>query len=301
MKEKNSQSSKFFNIISFPEKIGVLFLVLCIIIICLIETTIIIFVIPDIDYSYEPEYEEVLYYDHINPYIRSITGYYDDDENDIYSSMTVTFCYFGKDTAHKATNTLGSFTIVDDNDEIYYVGDITRSTSTSYSATCIPLSRLSTTLSGIKRFYGKVEYDKVINGVNEGSDIIYFKEDVISIDDINLNKIEFSNIDEINYVIKNYSVTTTKSETKTTIKNRIDIISNLKEEFHMDYQLFGIDSKGNSYDLIGYYNYNKNYSLLLNHETTVPNNLEFKYYVAVFKIVSENEGTKTIYIKKTIE
>lgn len=301
MKEKTSDSNKLYKIISFPEKIGVLFLVLCIILTFVIDATIALFAIPKVDYSYEPDYTETKFYDWINPYIRSVTGYHKNNDGEVYSSMTVTFCYFGKDSAHKATNTIGSFTVVDDNDEVYYVGDLAPSTSSSYSATCCPLSRLSTTLEGIKRFYGKVEYDKVMNGVNQGSDIIYFREDVIQLDSKKLNEIEYSDISVFENIIKNYNITTDVAEEETTIKSRIDLYSGVEEEYHMDYQLFGVDQKGKTYDLIGYYNFAKNYSLILNHDTTIPNELKFEYYVAVFKISIQNGEERTIYIKKNIE
>ena len=247
-----------------------------------------------------PSYEEHIEYAWMNPYIRSLTGYFEDDEGEIYSSMTATFCYYGVDTNHKATKTIGSYTIIDDKGDIYYVGDLERSSTTSYSTTSTPLSRLSKSLTGIKTFYGKVEYDQMYGGEFQKREILTFKEDVIEIKDKEIKGLSFGTHEDIAKALNNYSVEETKDGNKKKITNRFEFISNVEYKYHIDYQLFGVDENGKVYDLIGVYNFTNNYSKYLNLETRYPEKLEFKYFIGIFKIIINGEST-TIYLKENIE
>lgn len=294
--EKRNKGT-LLEILTFPEKLGTLAIYLLIALLLVADTFLIVFAVPKVDYTYVPTYVERKEYDWMNPYIRSITGYYEDEEGKVYSSMTVTCCYFGIDINHKATNTLGSFTIIDENDEIYYVGDIVRSTSTSYSTTSTPLSRLSKSISGIKTFYGKVEYDQMLGGEKQKTDVICFKEDVIELNSKNLKNLNYGTVNDISAIIAKYNVVTKNENNKTKIENKFDFVSN--SEYHFDYQLFAIDKKGNTYDLIGVYNFSSNYSRYLSLDTKMPEQVEIDYYVGVFKTTINNEE-KTIYIKKIV-
>ena len=291
------KNNVLFNILTFPEKLGTLIIYLLIAILIIGDVFLIVFAVPKVDYTYLPSYEERTEYDWMNPYIRSITGYYEDEDGNVYSSMTVTCCYFGIDISHKATKTLGSFTVVDENGEIYYVGDLSRSTSTSYSTTSTPLSRLSKSLTGIKTFYGKVEYDQMLNGEKQKSDVICFKEDVIELNKKDVKELNYSSLDEISTIISKYNVVTTTENNKTKIASKFDFVGNT--DYHFDYQLFAVDKKGNTYDLIGVYNFSNNYSRYLSLDTKMPEQVEIDYYVGVFKTNINNEE-KTIYIKKIV-
>ena len=238
------KSNVLFNILTFPEKLGTLIIYLLIAILIIGDVFLIVFAVPKVDYTYVPSYEERTEYDWMNPYIRSITGYYEDEDGKVYSSMTVTCCYFGIDISHKATNTLGSFTVVDENGEIYYVGDLSRSTATSYSTTSTPLSRLSKSLTGIKTFYGKVEYDQMLNGEKQKSDVICFKEDVIELNKKDVKELNYSSLDKISTIISKYNVVTTTENNKTKIASKFDFVGNT--DYHFDYQLFAVDKKGNT-------------------------------------------------------
>ena len=294
---EKSNKGVLFKILTFPEKLGTLVIYLLIALLLIGDAFLIVFAVPKVDYTYVPTYVERKEYDWMNPYIRSITGYYEDEDGKVYSSMTVTCCYFGVDINHKATKTLGSFTIVDENDEIYYVGDIVKSTSTSYSTTSTPLSRLSKSLSGIKTIYGKVEYDQMLGGEKQKSDVICFKEDVIDLSSKSLKNINFGSNEDISEIISKYSVVTKNENNKTKIENKFDFVGN--KEYHFDYQLFAVDKKGKTYDLIGIYNFSNNYSRYLSLDTKMPEKVEIDYYVGVFKTTINNEE-KTIYIKKLV-
>lgn len=290
----------FYRIFTFPEKIAVFFIFIFVAILFVTDVLVIIFAMPKVDYTYLPDYEEKTAYDWMNPYVRLVTGYYEDEDGDIYSSMTATFCYFGMDTARKAKNTLGSFTIVDENGDIYYVGDLDKNTRESYSTTTTPLSRLSKSLSGIKTIYGKVEYDRMLSGVVEGNEVIYFREDMINLTQKDIKDIVYNSEEELSNVIESYKITTSLDGDKTKIVNRIDFVKGTEYSFHIDYQMFGVDKDGKTYDLIGFYNYTKNYSNYVNLDTKVPTKVEFEYYIGVFKVIVAGEQ-KTIYIKKAAE
>ena len=296
--EKSKKNSVIYDIITFPEKLSSILIILLAAVLVFLDSLIIVFAVPKVDYTYLPNYEERTEYDWMNPYARVITGYFVDDENEIYSSMTVTFCYFGVDVDHKATRTIGSFTIVDDKDEIYYVGDLSRSTNTSYSTTSTPLSRLSKPLSGIKAIYGKVEYDQMMGGVKNKTDVICFKEEMIDINKKEIKEISYSNQESIEKIISTFDILTSAESGKTKITNKFEFKGNLEFKYHLDYQLFGIDKNGNVLDLIGIYNFSNNYSRYLSLDTRVPENVEFDYYIGVFKLI-EGQEEKTIYIKKT--
>lgn len=287
----------FYNVLTFPEKLNVFWIYVFIVLLTVVDTLIILFVVPKVDYSYIPSYEERKEYDWMNPYIRAITNYYEDDNNEIYSSMTATFCYFGVDVNHKATKTIGTFTIIDDDNEIYYVGDLEKSTTTSYSTTSTPLSRLSKTISGIKTIYGKVEYNKIMSGEQQGSDVIMFKEDFLQISSSGINKLDYSSENDIANVFEKFLVSTETENNKTKITNKIDLAINVDLKYHFDYQLFGVDKNDKIYDLIGIYNFSNNYSRYINLDTRVPQRIEFSYYIAMFKITINNEE-KIIYIRK---
>lgn len=296
--EKQKKSNVFYKIITFPEKLSTLFIYLFVIILTAIDVLVVVLLVPKVDYSYIPTYEEKTEYDWMNPYIRSITGYYEGDEGEVYSSMTVTFCYFGIDTNHKATKTLGSFTIIDDKGEIHYAGDLAKSTSVSYSTTSTPLSRLSKNLTGIKTIYGKVEYDKMFGGENQGSDVLLFREDMIALTKNELKDVTYGIEDEIKAIFDKYEISVEKDSDKVKIINKIDFVASPDYKYHFDYQLFGVDEKGNTYDLIGIYNFSNNYSRYLSLDTKVPEQMSFSYYVSVFKIKINGEE-KVIYLRKS--
>lgn len=295
--EKEKKQNVLYKIITFPEKMSTLVIYLIIAILFVAEIIVALFALPKVDYTYLPDYQERTDYNWINPYIRSITNYYEDDNGDVYSSMTATICYFGIDSNHKATNTLGSFTVIDENDVIYYAGDLERSTRETYSTTTTPLSRLSKSLTGIKTYYGKVEYDQMYSGVNQGTDIIYFKEDVINLSKDDLKNINYSDDSALSEAITGFSITSSLESGKTKITSRLDFVSGADYTYHFDYQLFGVDKNGKTYDLIGIYNFSNNYSRYVSLDTKVPTKIEFEYFVGVFKIKVEGKET-IVYIKK---
>ena len=295
--EKQKKSNVFYKIITFPEKLSTMLLYLFILALTVIDVLVIVFFVPRVDYSYIPSYEEKTEYDWMNPYIRSITGYYEDDKGEVYSSMTVTFCYFGIDVNHKATKTLGSFTIIDDNNEIHYVGDLEKSTSVSYSTTSTPLSRLSKSLTGIKTIFGKVEYDKMLSGESQGSDVLLFREDMIELTKKEINNLSYDNEEDIKVIFDKFEISLESDSDKTKIINKIDFVANPEYMYHFDYQLFGVDEKNELYDLIGIYNFSNNYSRYLSLDTRVPEQVKFNYFIGVFKIVINGEE-KIIYIRK---
>ena len=294
---EKKETTKFYKIITFPEQLSNLLLVIFAIILIVFDTLVVLFIVPKVDYTYLPNYSERLEYDWMNPYVRSITGYYEDDNNEVYSSMTVTFCYFGVDTNHKATRTIGSFTVIDENDDIYYVGDLSRSTNTTYSTTSTPLSRLSKPLSGIKTFYGKVEYDQMMGGEKRGTDVIYFKEETIDLDKKKVKSLSFCDESEIESVISVYNIIEKDEDDKLKITNKFEFKGNLEFNYHLDYQLFGVDKSGSTYDLIGIYNFTNNYSKYLSLDTRIPKKIEIDYYIGVFKIIIGQEE-KVLYIRK---
>ena len=295
MKEnKNEKINSFF---AFPEKLSSLLLVLFVAVMAMIDTLVIVFLVPKVDYTYLPNYEERLEYDWMNPYFRAITNYYEDDNKEVYSSMTVTFCYFGIDTNHKATRTIGSFTVVDENNDIYYVGDLNRSTNITYSTTSTPLSRLSKPLSGIKTIYGKVEYDQMMNGEKQKEDIIYMREDLMNFTKKDIESFNYSDEEEIKNIIESYELIIKNENGKNKITNKFEFKGNLEFKFHIDYQLFCVDKQGCTYDLIGIYNFTNNYSRFLSLDTKIPEQVDIDFFFGVFKIV-DNTGEKTIYIRK---
>ena len=295
--EKSKKRNTIFNILTFPEKLSSILIILFGVVLAFLDSLIIVFVVPKVDYTYLPSYEERTDYDWMNPYARVITGYFLDDNEELYSSMTVTFCYFGVDVDHKATRTIGSFTIVDDKGDIYYVGDLTRSTNTSYSTTSTPLSRLSKSLSGIRKIYGKVEYDQMMGGVKSKTDVICFKEEMIDIDNKDIKSITFGDEASIEKIISTFDVLMGEESGKTKITNKFEFKGNLEFKYHLDYQLFGVDKEGNILDLIGIYNFSNNYSRYLSLDTRVPEKVEFDYFISIFKII-EGQEEKVIYIKK---
>ena len=297
--KNNGKTSFIYKFLTFPEKLGMIFIYLIVIVLIIIDALLIVFAVPKVDYTYVPDYEETLTYEWMNPYVRSITGYYEDEDKNIYSSMTATFCYFGVDVSHKAKDTLGSFTIIDDKGDIYYVGDLTKNTSTTYSTTTTPLSRLSKALTGIKTIYGKVEFNRMLNGVSQGNEVLYFKEDIIELNKKDLENIGFSSEEDIKEVITSYNVFTKKDSDKYKIVNRFDIVSNVDYKFHLDYQLFGVDQNGEVLDLIGIYNLSNNYSKYSSLDTKVPERIQFQYYIGVFKIKINGED-KVLYVKKNV-
>ena len=80
----------------------------------------------------------------------------------------------------------------------------------------------------------------------------------------------------------------------------MDFVSGSEYAYHIDYQLFGVDKDGNTYDLIGIYNFSKNYSKYVSLDTKVPEKLEFEYYVCVFRIKVNGNEINAI-IKKEAE
>lgn len=294
---KENKNEKTNNVFTFPEKLSNLLLMLFVIVMVVIDTLVIVFLVPKVDYTYLPNYEERLEYDWMNPYFRTITNYYEDDDKDIYSSMTVTFCYFGVDTNHKATRTIGMFTVVDENDDIYYVGDLTRSTNTTYSTTSTPLSRLSKPLSGIKTIYGKIEYDQMLNGEKQKEDIIYMREDIIKVNKKDLAKIEYSDESEINKILTSFELFVKDENGKKKITNKFEFKGELEFKYHLDYQLFCVDKEGNIYDLIGIYNFANNYSRFLSLDAKIPEKVDIERFFSVFRII-DDLGEKTIYVLK---
>ena len=297
--EKQS-NNKFYKFITFPERLNSFVIYLFIILLTLVDTLIIVFLVPKVDYSYLPDYKERTEYDWMNPYVRVITNYYNDDNNKIYSSMTVTFCYFGVDVNHKVTRTMGSFTIIDDKDEIYYVGDLEKSSTTSYSTTSTPLSRLSKSLTGIKTVYGKVEYDKMFGGVKQGEDVILFKEEMIDLTKKEIKNLSYSEESAIKSIIEKYVISVENENDKYKITNKIDLFSNLDYKYHFDYQLFAVTEEGEALDIIGIYNFSTNYSRYITLDAKIPNEVNIKYFIGVLKI-NINNKEEIMYIKKDIE
>ena len=56
-------------------------------------------------------------------------------------------------------------------------------------------------------------------------------------------------------------------------------------KYHIDFQLFGVDVDDKIYNLIGYYNLGNNLGNLLNHETTVANQIPIKEVIIKCRII----------------
>ena len=109
---KNNEKNSFIkNIFIKTEKINSLFLFLIIVIIFAIVIILQACVLPKNEYKVEPNYEEVKYYDWVNPYVRVFTSYVDENE-EITPKYRVIACFFGNTSANRIIDFKGDFLFI---------------------------------------------------------------------------------------------------------------------------------------------------------------------------------------------
>lgn len=302
---QTNENNKFIDVLLFPEKLSVLFNILLIVIITLITCVIAVFSGPKKDYTYIPEGEEILLYDYMVPEIRTISSYtYNDKKFEEKEQLYV--YYYGKSSKQKYTKWAGSFELIDDKGNVTYKGDSTRGTNTTYTTSFYCL-RSEKIVNKFKSIVGKVSYYKVVDNVVDTNETnIYLKEDFLSLSKDEINKENCNEIatfmpDGENKLFRTYSTSkefTSKDHTDYKISWNLEF-DNVKvtDDYHIDYQMFGVDDKGNVYDLVGYYNLNKCCTSTYSYNTTVPVNMNLKYIIAKCKVVINNE-VKYIYYKQ---
>lgn len=296
-KEKNTKLQRF---LSFPErtKNSLLFFIVLLTFSLVIACEALI--LKDNDYNYEPNYEEIKYTEWVNPYIRVFNNYiYENDE--IVNKYRVVGCYFGLSSAKKIIDYQADVLFITEGDEYIYKGDSSISTSSAYSNTNYYLNNEIISSGLIEKIYFKLNYTRFENNQKTKEEYIAYKEEILTLDKKEIKMDVCNDFDKLTGVIKSYTIQVKEEENQNKIYSKMYIDSSNNNDFHMDFQMFGITEDEEVYNLIGYYNLCNNYSNTMEHDTTVTNKIDFEYIIVKCVYEDETLGKTTIYIKKAFK
>ena len=298
---KNKEKNNFIkNIFIKTEKINSLFLFLIVVIIFTVSIILQACVLPKNDYKSEPNYEEVKYYDWVNPYVRVFTSYVEESEK-ITPKYRVIACFFGNTSANRIVDFKGDFLFITEENEYIYKGDTTLSTSSAYSNTEYYLNNESVKGGFIDKIYGKLSYTRYENNEKTKEEFITFKEEILSLSKKEKNMEVCNQFSDISDIVESYNITLKKDEDKNTIYSKLKTSSDSKLKYHIDFQLFGLDNEGEVYNLVGYYNLANNYKHEQNDETTIASKVNLEYVIVKCRVLDEQNGERVVYLKKAFK
>lgn len=296
---KKEEQSKLIKIIKFPEKTNNIFLFFIVVLLFGIVIILDACVFFKKDYNYEPNYEEVKYTEWVNPYMRVFNNYtYEDGE--ITTKYRVIGCYYGEKSSNYVIDYKIDAIMITSGGEYIYKGDDAINTTSTNTKTDYLMNNEGVNSGIIEKIYYKFQYTRYENSYKGKDEVITIKEEILS---LNKKELEMENCNEflsVSDVISFYELTKKKDETKMTFVSNLKLNEKNDKDYHIDFQLFGVDVDDKIYNLIGYYNLGNNLGNLLNHETTVANQIPIKEVIIKCRIIDEEHGERVVFMKKSI-
>lgn len=256
---------------------------------------------------YLPEYKEQLYAEELNTSLLVFSSYTVSDKklvktNRITVQSSQTKADFDYSIAGVKATLFGLY-----EDDFEYISNIAFSDvlDTYYSGK-VPTARLHTNQiqslpTASKKDYLAVQGRVVFNVVrnNEGTEKEYsFREDFLTLTKQEIEKIETNEIFASN-LFDSYSTTVSEGVTSKNIYLNLALKSaQLEKQYHMDYQLFGVDEAGEIYTLLGMYNMSRAVNAsVYQRSTTFPKDYPLKYLVGKLVFTDSEGKTTTLYSK----
>lgn len=303
--ENKIKNSKFKGLLSFPDKLNMISLILIILAYCLIGGLVIGLLSVGKDYVVIPKYEEMTYGDKINPFFKVSSSYTINSNGDLTKADTIRFYYYGIDN-NNSMSVNAQISAMYDDERIVYYSDKTSSSKT-YTGTQYVTSGL-TQEKQITNIYANVSYTVFEDTVNYNSK---FSEEILTLSKSELKK---DNVNECSPA--KFTITEENSDKEVKIFNLFDVSANTsttnKEEdkiqikfglnndsaakYHLDLQMFVVDEEGKIYNLVGWYNLSSNAVKTFSKDVAFTKTIDLKdVYVKVRYLDVNGEWHSLLY------
>ena len=306
MSKKNYETLNNTSFWLFPERIKPIILFLISLLAFVLTIVIVVLVYSNRIYQYIPDYTDIQYSEDVNTGILVLSTYTkDSDTSKTVKSNRIIATYSKVQKNDKTCDILNSkFSIIGANkDNIEYLSEYTRTAKyENYQMTHTFTSLTSNSKQDYDRLYVKTAYDYVdLDGDQSTTRKVQtYLQKFITISD---DEVENATKDELLEQVDVFSnhVVRRKSESDTDYRVYADLYikSGDLKKYKLDYQLFGIDDKGNVYTLLGYYNLSTNVYSSISRGVTYPKDLNIEKFIAKATLLDQKGETHT-YIGKAV-
>lgn len=297
-KKEEMKNSSFW---TFPEKLNgtSLFIILLLSTVVVFCISVLLFI--NKTKPYVPNYEELIYSEDVNSSF-AVCSSYTYNENVLKKQNRITM-YLSKikrnDTSHDIGNIKASMIGQYKDGTIEYLSEYSSDSNLSnnyartHQFTCLTAS----SSEDYETLYGKFTYD-YIEGSDRTNKMFTLKETKLSLTEEEIKK-EYGNEIIESGIFSKHSV---KKEEGTEaemfkISTNFSLNSAKTVKYHLDYQLFGVDSSNEVYDLIGIYNSSSEVNSDYSRSVSFPNNYALSYLIVKLNYTDETGVKTTLYSK----
>lgn len=299
---KETMKKKIF---LFPEKVNNVAIFFMLLLAVGIAFVVAAFCLPQREYNYVPDYDEVVYSDELNSAIKVYTTY--TYSNDVLTKKynVVTFYTSTNSSIYKIQIQKTQFVgLTKDNGLVYYSPSTETSGEITSTSKTIKSSATDVGDAGFEKLFCKIQYTlcdyQGASVVRTPNQILEVGEDFISLSKKDLQKDNANTFVDYSSLFTSYAVTVTTSTSDSSlyvIKLQFTLTSSAVEKFHLDQQLYAVDTEGNMYDLVGYYGIScptKSYS----HSTYISKSVDIEYIIAKGVYTDINGDQIDLYYKQ---
>ncbi len=287
----------------FPQKLNATSLLVIIALACIIVGVTSLLIFNNKVEPYVPEYEELTYSEDLNVAM-AITSSYTYNDNTLNKQNKIT-AYFGKtrlkDVTYAIKNIEGLFIGVTEDEEVQYLSRYYRSsalstyTNTSNQFTCLTAG----SKQDYDTIYGKVTYDYEVTSTSEITNkMMTFREDMLTLTNKEIDGNYGTELDDSKIFSSHKIEKTVGTEAKMyTITVNFTVNSKIATKYHLDYQLFGVDSSNEVYDLVGAYNLSSEINSTIYRTASFPSEYALRYFIVKVVFTDTAGNVQTLYKK----
>ena len=303
MNNKKLEKSFCKKMWEFPQKLNATSMMVIIILSFIIVGVTSLLIFNKKETPYIPEYEELTYSEDMNVAI-TIASSYTYNDNTLNKQNKIT-AYFGKtklkDVTYAIKNIEGLFIGVTEDEEVQYLSKYYRTsalstyTNTSNQFTCLTAG----SKQDYDTIYGKVTYDYEVTSTNEITNkLMTFKEEMLTLTSREIDSNYDTELEDSKIFSSHKVEKTVGTEAKMyTIRVNFTVNSKIATKYHLDYQLFGVDSSNEVYDLVGAYNVSSEINSTIYRTASFPSEYALRYLIVKVVFTDTAGNVQTLYQK----
>ncbi len=302
-KKKENINVKTNNFWQFPEKANILSLFFIGIVFASIILVIGVILYSNRNYDYLPDYEEITYSEDLNPAFIVLSDYTIPDDEIVQTNKIIMNLTKNKknDSSYDITNS--KYNIIGITDDGYeYLSEYNREEKIqNYAHTHTFASLTSNSKKLYNKLLVKVVYDYKDSDNKISKKVQEFSQKLIKLDRTEIDSIKVNNeIKDNTDLVSTFNVRIVPDSSSSIKKVTVDLSlknSDALDKYKVDFQVFGIDSNGKIYDLVGYYNISTTTSPTFTRTVSIPDSTVINTVIAKM-VYLDSEGNTHNYTSR---
>lgn len=291
------------NIFNFPNFLnkGTIIVILAVYLVVVLSVVAVCF--PKYNYTAYPEYSHVVYNQKVSAYFKLSSKISVDKQGSVEQKQTVTAylndnsSVIGKDAKDESLKVNYEVSGLTKKDTMEYFYSGSRST---YSSLPVVHTLISDTLvdgGTFKKLFGKIEYQTTDEEGNVKVEKLKMEEEMLTLS--KKEKKASENTKKLYNDVLSFSISASKSSDTDVYVTTTNVIVKIPAKiYHMDFQSWVVDKKGNAYPLVGFYNVYYADKASLTSVNSIAFGVEPEYMIVKAFVRNSFGGITSVYYKE---